>query len=92
MLTFANGGSSPARILGKIPFRLPSEVHSALRFLPQSHHLRLSERKESNAYSLFLIGLQYFSTVKILCQASISRNINSSFLIRSALNLKIAVK
>ena len=43
MIDCRNGQTDP---MSEAPlFRLPSDVHSALRSLPQSHRLRLSERK-----------------------------------------------
>jgi hypothetical protein len=92
MLTFAYGGSSPAHILGitSVPLALGSPFGFTLSAaIPPPATLW---KKGGKIYSLFLIGLQYFSTLKMLCQGSISRNIHSFFLICSALIFFFAVK
>jgi hypothetical protein len=92
MLTFAYGGSSPAHILriASVPLALgsPFSLTLSAAITPPAALCK----KGGNTYSLFLIGLVYFSTLKILCQVAILRNIHTFFFLRSALNFKFAVK
>lgn len=79
MLTFDNGEPAPSPILRLCPFCLPLEVHSPLRCISHSHHLRLAGMLTYRLLTLphRFIRLKYRSP-KVFCQyyfSSLLRNV-----------------